>query len=182
MFPLKSQKIVGYKFGDKTFYNSFHVGVDYGKYEDVISAPFDGSVEKTFGPNGGNTILFRPDNRKELIRMLHCKEITKIGKVKMGEQIGIVGFSGLVSPPGVGGSHTHIDISKNGKLELNNTNNFLDPEKYNWKGEPMAQIKTQAKGSSRRIVLEAATEQQWKELCAVYGKDPNVSEESVKDA
>jgi N-acetyl-anhydromuramyl-L-alanine amidase AmpD len=46
----------------------------------------------------------------------------------------------------------------------------------------MAQIKTQAKGASRRIVLEAANQTEWQSLCAVMGKDPDVPDESVKDA
>lgn len=182
MFPLKNRKIVGYKFGDKTFYNDFHIGVDYAKEGDEIFMPFTGRVTAGVGLQGGNTLYIRPDDRPELIRMLHLQKVIKRGQVKEGELIGIVGHTGLVSPPGPAGSHTHIDISKNGKLELNNTKNFLDPEKYDWKGEPMAQIKTQSKGSSRRIVLEAATEKQWIELCAVYGKDPNESEEKVRDA
>jgi hypothetical protein len=47
------------------------------------------------------------------------------------------------------------------------------------KGDNMAQIKSQAKGASRRIVLEAANLEEWKVLCKVYGKDPSVAEEVV---
>ncbi len=47
------------------------------------------------------------------------------------------------------------------------------------KGKPMSQIKTQAKGASRRIVLEASSIEEWIALCKVYGKDPNVAEETV---
>lgn len=43
----------------------------------------------------------------------------------------------------------------------------------------MSQIKTQAKGQSRRIVLEAATIEEWLTLCRVYGKDPNFADEVV---
>jgi len=182
MFPLKNKKIVGYKFGQKTFYNNFHLGVDYADEDDVIYAPFDGKVTKTFGKQGGNTILFKPDKRKELFRFLHCKDQIVTGWVKEGTAIGRVGYSGLVSPPGPKGSHTHLDISKNGKLELNKPSNFLDPEKYDWKGDhKMPQIRTQAKGPSRRIVLEAANATEWKALCAVMGKDPDQPEEKVKD-
>jgi hypothetical protein len=44
---------------------------------------------------------------------------------------------------------------------------------------PMAQIKTQAKGASRRIILEAADENEWKVLCKIYGKNPAKPEETV---
>src|SRR5581483_5653873 len=43
----------------------------------------------------------------------------------------------------------------------------------------MSQIATQALGSERRIILKAATQEQWKALCAVYGKDPDKVEEQV---
>lgn len=132
MFPLKNKKITGYKFGVKTFYNDFHVGVDYGKENEEILAPFDGLVTTSVGNEGGKTIFFKPNGKQELIRLLHLKEFKKTGTVKQGELIGIVGHTGLVSPPGIAGSHTHLDISKNGRLELNKKSNFLDPEKYNW--------------------------------------------------
>lgn len=43
------------------------------------------------------------------------------------------------------------------------------------------QIIIQAKGAERRIVLKCSTEQQFIELCKVYGKDPNKQDENVKD-
>lgn len=135
MFPLKNRKIVGYTFGVPTFYSNFHLGTDYGKENEVIYAPFAGVVTKAFGKEGGNTILFKPDARPELIRMLHCKKILKVGHVEEGEEIGIVGYTGLVSPPGPAGSHTHLDISINGKLDIYNHKNFTDPEKYDWVGK-----------------------------------------------
>lgn len=47
------------------------------------------------------------------------------------------------------------------------------------KGEKMSQIKTQAKGASRRIVLEASDINEWLALCKIYGKDPATVEETV---
>lgn len=49
-------------------------------------------------------------------------------------------------------------------------------------GVNMPQIKTQAKGPSRRIVLEAADLNEWAVLCKVYGANPNTPQENVKDA
>lgn len=47
------------------------------------------------------------------------------------------------------------------------------------KGNQMSQIKTQAKGPSRRLVIEAGTIEEWLVLCKIYGKDPNSSDEIV---
>jgi hypothetical protein len=44
----------------------------------------------------------------------------------------------------------------------------------------MNQFKTQNLGGELRIVLQAATQDQWTALCAVYGVDPtNISEQAV---
>lgn len=43
----------------------------------------------------------------------------------------------------------------------------------------MPQIKTQAKGASRRIILEAADLTEWQSLCKVFGKDATKVEETV---
>ena len=47
------------------------------------------------------------------------------------------------------------------------------------KEKNMSQIKTQAKGQSRRLALEASSIEEWVALCKVYGKDPNIIEETV---
>lgn len=44
---------------------------------------------------------------------------------------------------------------------------------------PMPQIKSQAKGAERRIVLAAANQDEWKALAAIFGKDPNTVDETV---
>lgn len=46
-------------------------------------------------------------------------------------------------------------------------------------GNIMAQIKTQGKGASRRIILEAGSVTEWQSLCKVFGKDPSLVEEDV---
>lgn len=90
-----------------------------------IYAPFDGVVKKVWGKDGGNTILFKEEVYGYLHRMLHCNSIIKTGKVREGEIIGYTGKTGKAL-----GAHLHYDISKNGKLELYNFNNFLDPEEF----------------------------------------------------
>lgn len=131
-FPLKNRKIVGYSFGQKTFYTDFHIGTDYGKYKDELISSANGVIKTGYGPQGGNTAYFYPDNRQEMIRFLHLEKFVKTGRVLEGEIFGIIGYTGLVRPSGSNGAHVHIDISKNGKLELNNRDNFIDPEKYDW--------------------------------------------------
>ena len=59
------------------------------------------------------------------------------------------------------------------QLDYNNIINSLK------KGQPMAQIITQAKGPERRIVLKAANGTEWDSLCKVFGKDPNKVEEII---
>jgi murein DD-endopeptidase MepM/ murein hydrolase activator NlpD len=175
MFPLKERKIIGYKFGQKTSYSNFHLGVDYKANFVPLYAPFDGTITATLnGSEGGLTIWFHPDNDDVLVRFLHLSKILKhSGKVKAGEQIGITGNSGHSDF-----AHLHLDISKH-SLQLNNISNFIDPEKYAWEKGNMAQIKTQSKGASRRIVIEAANENEWAVLTKVYGKDPNNLDEKV---
>ena len=121
----------GYKFGVKTSYSNFHLGVDHIAACGVpILMPFTGRIVKTSGKQGGNTIHIYPEVKKEFIRILHCSWVASSGNYKEGDIIGKVGTTGLST-----GCHTHTDISKNGKLELTNLSNFTDPEKYNWKGE-----------------------------------------------
>jgi hypothetical protein len=43
----------------------------------------------------------------------------------------------------------------------------------------MPQISSQAKGAERRIVLQAASPEEWTALCAIFGKDPNSVDETV---
>jgi murein DD-endopeptidase MepM/ murein hydrolase activator NlpD len=180
MFPLLSRKIVGYSFLQPTFYGTKHLGTDYGNYGDKIFAPFDGKILLvTKAQQGGNTIWLKPKNLDVIIRFLHLDKFlcTQGDNVKEGDILGIVGFTGLVNPPGVAGSHVHLDISKH-QVNINNTSNFIDPEKFGWKGI-MAQISTQSYKGENRIVLKVSTPEQWVDLCKVYGLDPAQIDETV---
>lgn len=137
MFPLKQRKICGYTFGVKTYYSDFHLGVDYCANFDILYAPFDGTIEHFQGTQGGLTIWFRPDGQDVLIRFLHLSQILVTGHVKEGTQIAVTGDSGTTSPPGKPPyAHLHLDISKH-NLDLKNTGNFIDPEKFAWEDKPM---------------------------------------------
>lgn len=126
MFPLSEKNVIGYAFGETTFYNSFHIGTDYEAYYVDLFAPFDGFVTTSIGNRGGKTIVFKPDHDDVLIRFLHLDKFIKVGRVKSGDLIATTGNTGVSTNP-----HVHIDISKH-KLDLNNPNNFINPETYNW--------------------------------------------------
>lgn len=128
MFPLSSNKIVGYGFGAKTFYSNFHLGGDYGNLGDEIKAPFDGQILQTSVlKEMGNCIFFKPDNDDVIMRFGHCREFkVKPGAVTEGQVIGIVGNTGKTRGP-----HLHLDISKHA-VNIYNPKNFVDPEKYDW--------------------------------------------------
>lgn len=131
MFPLLENSIIGYRFGQKTHYNNFHIGLDLKAFYVDLFAPFDGTVTTSLGKQGGKTITFKPDHQDVVIRFLHLDEFLKTGHVKQGERIAITGNTGVSTNP-----HLHIDISKHA-VDLNNINNFIDPEKFNWKGKSM---------------------------------------------
>lgn len=83
-------------------------------------------VRSTVGIEGGNTIFVKCPNNKRLFRLMHLLNPVKVGHYKQGMGLAKVGSSGTAST----GSHLHIDLSKNGILELNNFSNFENPEAY----------------------------------------------------
>ena len=111
MYPLKDWKKLknGYVFRQLTWYCRHHLGLDkICKCGTEIYMPFNGTIKKLRGVQGGNTIWIYPDNQNIVIRILHCKEIKQSGKYKESEVIGWAGNTGLSR-----GCHIHIDISKN---------------------------------------------------------------------
>ena len=131
MFPLKDRKIIGYKFGEKTWYTAHHLGVDYlAKLGTPIYAPFDGKIVNTLvGEQGGKTVWFKPEKDDCIMRFMHLSQIgcMKGDYVFEGKLIGLAGNTGSATT----GAHLHLDISKN-KVDIYNFSNFLDPEKYEW--------------------------------------------------
>lgn len=130
MFPLKTRKVYGYVFGQKTWYTGKHLGVDYSASKGTeLYAPSDGTIlSQTKGVQGGNTILFKPKGKNVVMRFMHLNDFaTHGGAVKSGQVIAHTGNTGALTT----GAHLHIDISKNA-LNINNFANFLDPEKYAW--------------------------------------------------
>lgn len=115
----------GYTFGVKTFYSNFHLGEDLiVSVGTPIYAPVSGDLKYSYGNQGGNTIYLSGIDGK-LYRFLHLSTWKDLKKCKEGDVIAFSGNSGSISK---GSGHLHWDISKNGKLELNNLDNFIDPE------------------------------------------------------
>jgi len=127
MYPLKDWESYprGYKFGQKTFYSDFHLGLDIVcPTSTQIFAWSDLNVSQAISGNqGGNTAWIKADGK--LFRLMHLVKPAKVGFYKNGDVIGYTGNTGVSTAP-----HLHIDISKNGNLELNNHSNFIDPEEY----------------------------------------------------
>ncbi len=134
MFPLAQKEIGGYKFGQRTWYTSKHLGVDYKANKSPLVAPFDGVIVNTLkGFQGGLTIWYKPNHDNVVMRFLHLDkiEVSKGQNVSKGQRIGTTGNTGFFST----GPHLHLDISR-GNVNLGDFNNFLDPESYNWDWEP----------------------------------------------
>jgi len=113
----------GYRQGDKTFYSDFHLGIDLIiPIGTPIYAPTNGTAKYSYGNEGGNTLYFT-DEKGRLHRFLHLNTWSDKKEFKEGERIAYSGNTGLSTSP-----HLHWDLSKNGKLELNNRANFLNPE------------------------------------------------------
>ena len=131
-YPLKSWKRVkrGYKFGEKTFYSSFHLGTDYLVEEGTsVYAPAGCEIVKSGNfPEGGNTIQVKIRNRKYgrlAMRFMHLSKMSPLGKYKAGEILGRTGNTGSLTR----GPHLHIDISR-GKVDIKNLKNFINPEEF----------------------------------------------------
>lgn len=132
MFVLKKKIVGGYSFGQRTFYGTRHLGTDYRANYETIYAPFNGTIKRVWGPQGGNQIHYWPANKEKhgdvLMRFMHLsKYLVPNGEVKKGQPIAITGNTGALTKA----PHLHCDISKK-TLQLWNFSNFLDPEKYDW--------------------------------------------------
>lgn len=142
MFPLVQKVVGGYKHGQKTAYSPKHFGVDYSAKLVQGVMPFTGRVENSRGKSGGNTQIIYPDalyeGRKIAIRILHLDRFLVLGgNYKKGTPIHITGNTGMgVDANGnvtynANPYHYHLDISWE-RLDLDNFDNFIDPEKFNW--------------------------------------------------
>jgi len=124
MFPIKPPYKIGYRHGQKTFYNAAHLGIDILVPEMTpVYAPEDGVISTFFGTQGGQWMTLSTD--RAVHRFAHLKQyVAKKGQVvKKGQLIAYTGgkkgawYSGNSNAP-----HVHWDIEVEGK--------FVDPEDY----------------------------------------------------
>lgn len=133
-YPLKDwinlvKNTKGYRFKQKTFYSAHHLGLD-------ITAPLNTPlfcwvsemtiIESFFGVQGGWTAFVKIPGDERLFRFLHLAMKPKVGTYKLNYVFGFIGNTGAMSR----GSHVHIDISKDGLLDLDDLTNFENPEDY----------------------------------------------------
>lgn len=128
IYPLATWKTAsrGYRFGERTWYGTKHLGLDVIVPKGTpVYAWRD--VETTFAQYGyqGGYQCHIKDGTK-LVRLMHLQELPSKGKFKSGQVLAYTGNTGALTT----GAHLHIDCSRNGKLELNNFSNFIDPEEY----------------------------------------------------
>lgn len=129
-YPLKNWRKIkrGYKFGEKTFYSSFHLGTDYIVPQgSPVFAPAPCEIVKSGNfPEGGKTIQVKVPDRKHgplVARFMHLSQMAPLGKYKAGEILGHTGNTGKLTR----GAHLHLDISRE-NVNTKNPSNFIDPE------------------------------------------------------
>ena len=111
---------------------TLHKGADFingsGKSQgDSIVAPFAGVIttvtndvtgSSTSKPRG-NTIIMQLENKDFECRFYHLKKdsvVVKVGqKVKAGQKLALMGYTGLCSPEGAKGTHLHFEIRLKGE-------------------------------------------------------------------
>ena len=131
MSPIKQPYKIGYRHGQKTFYNSSHIGVDIIVPEMTpVYAPDDGKCNTFFGTQGGQWLSLQGKDRKH--RFAHIKQynVTKGQQVKRGDIIAYSGgkkgavYSGNSTNP-----HVHWDVEVDGR--------YIDPLQIVWDNTPM---------------------------------------------
>lgn len=190
MYPIKKWKEIKRTLKFKTPYpkgfgsltGKPHLGVDYViPVGTKIYAYADCEVKSLIGKEGGNTIWVKAKDGY-LVRFLHLRDKAKSGKFKEGDIIGISGNTGLSTSP-----HTHCDVSKNGKLELNNLNNFVDPDKYFEKyskdlsTEPLKSSEPISTGPNVELVTEVKNEPILNESTLNPNPQPQLNASAVGD-
>ena len=128
IYPLDNWKGFGYKFKEKTFYNTKHIGLDFIVPMDTpVKASISGLCTYRWGLQGGNQIIqigdssgFNPTDKQDIVRYMHLSKATfKEQKYfKQGEIIGYSGNTGLYTTA----PHLHYDLQIKGQ--------YVDPFKY----------------------------------------------------
>lgn len=108
--------------------SGMHNGIDLvGINDTTVYAPCDGVI-------GASTIILDKSNKTwewgNYVRLdtadgafsvylchLSSRAVSKGQKVKKGDKIGVMGYTGKTDPIGVGGTHTHFEVRKYGTSE-----------------------------------------------------------------
>lgn len=96
---------------------------DYQANRAIFYAPFSGVIETYQSPEGGNCLRLKRSN-SDVIEFAHLQSYIKpSGAVVEGDQLGITGNSGLLTPTAKPYNYNlHIQVKVNGK--------YIDPEIY----------------------------------------------------
>ena len=119
-------KIIGYRFGDKTYYGTRHLGVDHiVPIGTPVYAPGDGKIIAQYtGTQGGKTLIFKANGSNHYYRFLHLSEYNASGNVRGGQIIAYTGNTGSYTK----GPHLHTDLPVTIKGDFwKDINNFIDP-------------------------------------------------------
>lgn len=119
MFPLKQRKLIR---GCAAHINAgLSCGADYVANYVELKAPFDGTLSRFQGTQGGNWSRLIRSSNGDTFEFAHLDRYIKPnGAVKAGEIIAITGNTGQITT----GPHLHVQMFRDGVR--------LDPEKYNW--------------------------------------------------
>lgn len=128
----------------------------------------------------------------------HCLMVTDLdGTIDQNTPVAITGNTGNVfagglpvpsyqkGKPNYPGLHLHLETILNDSsfqpfnLSMDYIGRIPPDVILAYEGDSMGQFKTQKKGNELRIVLQADTIENWKELCKVYGVDPGHIDETV---
>lgn len=129
-FKGKFKVTSGYKLQERPDHN----GIDIVGLEDVtIYAPCDGVIgvstivtnklDRTW--EWGNFVRLDTEDGHSIFMCHMASRFVATGqRVKKGDKLGIMGYTGYTIPEGPGGTHTHLEIRKYG------TRNVVSPEEY----------------------------------------------------
>lgn len=127
----------------------------------------------------------------------HCLMVTDLdGTIDQNTPVAITGNTGNVyaggqpvpsyqkGKPNYPGLHLHLEtVLTDGITPFNKDKDYLgriDPKIIlDYQGDDMGQFKTQNYKGELRIILQADTFENWKELCKVYGVDPGHIDEVI---
>src|SRR3990167_10212676 len=127
----------------------------------------------------------------------HCLMVTDLdGIISQSTPVAITGNTGNVfaggqpvpdyqkGVPNYPGLHLHLECVLTNGISVFNTDKDqwgrIDPmEILDYQGDNMGQFKTQNYKGELRIVLQADTIENWKELCKTYGVDPSQIDETI---